>query len=75
METIQKLAKMIDHSLLHPTMTDHEMKEGCLIARHYDVASVCIKPYSVKALINGWRVRRLRLVRSSDFRTAIVRFG
>lgn len=51
METIQKLAKMIDHSLLHPTMTDHEMKEGCLIARHYDVASVCIKPYSVKAAV------------------------
>lgn len=45
---VQELAKMIDHSLLHPTMTDHELKEGCEIAKKYKVASVCIKPYAVK---------------------------
>lgn len=39
---------MIDHSLLHPTMTDRELREGCRIARKYRVASVCIKPYAVK---------------------------
>ncbi|MBN1466143.1 deoxyribose-phosphate aldolase [candidate division KSB1 bacterium] len=39
---------MIDHSLLHPTMTDEQLREGCEIARQYDVASVCIKPYAVK---------------------------
>ncbi len=44
-----KLAKMIDHSLLHPTMTDRDLKEGCSLARKYNVASVCIKPYGVKA--------------------------
>lgn len=43
-----QLAKMIDHSLLHPTMTDRELEEGCAIAARYDVASVCIKPYFVK---------------------------
>lgn len=43
-----EIAKMIDHSLLHPTMTDQKMKEGCEIAVKYDVASVCIKPYSVR---------------------------
>ncbi len=42
-----ELAKMIDHSLLHPTLTDRELREGCRIARLYDVASVCIKPYAV----------------------------
>jgi deoxyribose-phosphate aldolase len=42
------LAKMIDHSLLHPTMTDRELEEGCKIAAKYGVASVCIKPYYVK---------------------------
>jgi deoxyribose-phosphate aldolase len=43
-----ELAKMIDHSLLHPTMTDRELEEGCRLAAEYDVASVCIKPYAVK---------------------------
>jgi deoxyribose-phosphate aldolase len=43
-----EIAKMIDHSLLHPAMTDKELKEGCLLAVKYNVASVCIKPYAVK---------------------------
>jgi deoxyribose-phosphate aldolase len=46
--TLQDIAKMIDHSLLNPKMTDTEMEEGCGIAIKYDVASVCIKPYYVK---------------------------
>jgi len=45
--TLQALAKMIDHSLLHPTMTDAEILSGCEIARRYDVATVCVKPYAV----------------------------
>jgi deoxyribose-phosphate aldolase len=44
--TLRDLAKMIDHSLLHPTMTDRELEEGCRLARKHDVASVCIKPYA-----------------------------
>lgn len=46
--TYEELAKMIDHSLLHPTMTDQELEDGCRIAAKYRVASVCIKPYAVK---------------------------
>lgn len=42
------LAKMIDHSLLHPTMTDRELEDGCALAAKYQVASVCIKPYYVR---------------------------
>lgn len=45
----EDLAKMIDHSLLHPTMTDRELAAGCRLARKYKVASVCIKPYAVRA--------------------------
>jgi deoxyribose-phosphate aldolase len=50
MEAISKLeiAKMIDHSLLHPTMDDQTLREGIELARKYNVASVCIKPYAVK---------------------------
>ena len=46
--TYQQLAKLIDHSLLHPTMTDRELEDGCKLAARYDVAAVCIKPYYVK---------------------------
>ncbi len=46
--TYEELAKMIDHSLLHPTMTDQELEDGCKLAARYGVASVCIKPYAVK---------------------------
>ena len=42
------LARMIDHSLLHPTMTDADLEAGCKLAAQYQVASVCIKPYAVK---------------------------
>ncbi|HSI13578.1 MAG TPA: deoxyribose-phosphate aldolase [Chthoniobacter sp.] len=45
--TYAELAGMIDHALLHPTMTDAEMRTGCELARKYAVASVCIKPYAV----------------------------
>ncbi len=47
--TLTALAKMIDHSLLHPTMTDEAISKGCELARRYDVATVCVKPYSILA--------------------------
>jgi deoxyribose-phosphate aldolase len=46
--TYAELTKMIDHSLLHPTMTDQELEDGCRLAAKYQVASVCIKPYAVQ---------------------------
>jgi deoxyribose-phosphate aldolase len=46
--TLADLARMFDHSLLQPTLTDAELERGCLLAREYAVASVCIKPYAVK---------------------------
>ena len=49
--TYSELAKMIDHSLLHPTMTDKDLEEGCAIAAKYEVASVCIKPYAVRRAV------------------------
>jgi deoxyribose-phosphate aldolase len=44
---IEAIAKMIDHSLLHPTMTDEDLEKGLQQAIHYKTASVCIKPYAV----------------------------
>ncbi len=39
------IAKMIDHSLLNPSLTVTELEEGCALAIRYNVASVCILPY------------------------------
>ena len=41
------LAKMIDHSLLHPTMTDAQLDAGCGLAACFDAATACVKPYYV----------------------------
>jgi deoxyribose-phosphate aldolase len=49
--TYADLAKMIDHSLLQPVMTDAELEQGCRLAREYNVASVCIKPYAVRQAV------------------------
>jgi deoxyribose-phosphate aldolase len=46
--TYEDLAGMIDHSLLQPTMTDRDLREGCDVAMTYRVASVCVKPYAVR---------------------------
>ncbi len=47
----QQLAKMIDHSILHPTHTDADLERECAIAAKYNVASVCVKPYAVSKAV------------------------
>ncbi len=44
---IADLARMIDHSALHPTMTDRELEGHCATAREQGCASICVKPYAV----------------------------
>lgn len=54
------IAKMIDHSLLNPILTQVELDSGCRLAVAYDVASVCILPYSLRRcveLLSGSTVR------------------
>lgn len=43
--TVAELAKMIDHSLLHPTLTDASLDEGLALSRAHAVATACVKPY------------------------------
>lgn len=50
------IAKMVDHSLLNPTLNFEQLENGCRLAKAYDVASVCILPYALKrctALLEG----------------------
>ncbi|MEM9588697.1 MAG: deoxyribose-phosphate aldolase [Planctomycetota bacterium] len=39
------IAKMLDHSLLNPTMNTDDFESGLALAKAFDVASVCIQPY------------------------------
>jgi deoxyribose-phosphate aldolase len=55
----ESIAKMFDHSLLNPTLTDRELEEGCKLAILYSAASVCTLPYSLRRcaeLLNGTTV-------------------
>ena len=42
--SVAQVAKMIDHSLLRPELTQDEIRQGCALAARYDVASVCVRP-------------------------------
>ena len=60
MKDFTPITRLIDHSLLHPAMTDQEIMQGCEIAKKYKVASVCVKPYAVsmaKKLLEGCEVK------------------
>jgi deoxyribose-phosphate aldolase len=60
--TYEQIAKMIDHSLLNPTLAASALEDGCRLALKYDVASVCILPYYLK--------RCAELLRGSDVKAS-----
>jgi len=41
------IARMIDHSLLRPDLTQDDIVKGCEVAKKYGVASVCCTPSDV----------------------------
>lgn len=58
--TYPEISKMIDHSLLNPTLTESDLEAGCRLALAYDVASVCIMPFALRRcadLLRGSTVR------------------
>ena len=63
--TCEQIAKMIDHALLRPTMTDQDLEEGCQIALSCDVAAVCIKPYYLRQcakILEGSTVKAITVI-------------
>ncbi|MGD2174634.1 MAG: deoxyribose-phosphate aldolase [Candidatus Brocadiaceae bacterium] len=64
MDKVTEIAKMIDHSLLHPALTDAELGEGCELAMRCNCATVCVKPYAVKMAA--------RILAGSDVRVGTV---
>jgi len=51
MNKIKELAKMIDHSILHPSLSDADLIQQCEIAKKYGVFLVCVKPYAVRQAV------------------------
>jgi deoxyribose-phosphate aldolase len=62
--TCHDIAKMIDHSLLRPELTEDDIRNGCKIALKYDVATVCCNPSDV--------VLVAKLLAGSDVKTTTV---
>lgn len=60
--TYLDIAKMIDHSLLNPTLSAAELEQGCRLALRYDTGSVCIMPYYLR--------RCAGLLRGSDVKAS-----
>jgi deoxyribose-phosphate aldolase len=60
--TYRDIAKMIDHSLLTPTLAESDLDDGCRLALQYDVASVCIMPYCLR--------RCAEILKGSDVRAS-----
>lgn len=46
--TYAQLAKVIDHSLLKPELTEQDVVDGCILAAKYNTATVCVKPCHVR---------------------------
>lgn len=45
--SLASIAKSIDHSLLHPSMSDAAIDEGLRLCRDLKTATACVKPYSI----------------------------
>ncbi len=59
------IARMIDHSLLRPELTQEDIRKGCKVARKYKVASVCCAPADVamvKKLLHGSDVKTTTVI-------------
>ncbi len=46
-QTLADIARTIDHSLLHPTLSDDDLKKGCELSKSCGTATACVKPYHV----------------------------
>jgi deoxyribose-phosphate aldolase len=62
--TCHDIAKMIDHSLLRPELTEDDIRKGCKVAVKYDTATVCCSPCDV-ALV-------AKLLEGSDVKATTV---
>jgi deoxyribose-phosphate aldolase len=53
--TYDALAKLIDHSLVRPELTEDQVRDGCDLAARYGVASVSVRPSDIDLAIRALR--------------------
>lgn len=53
--TYEDMARLIDHSLVRPELTDDEVRDGCELADRYGVASVAVRPSDVDIAVRALR--------------------
>jgi deoxyribose-phosphate aldolase len=51
--TRQELALLIDHSVLHPEATEHEVCAGAELVREWQIAFYCVQPLWVKVAVEA----------------------
>ena len=44
---VTEIAQLLDHTVIHPTATMEDMKAGIELAKKYNVAAICVKPYAI----------------------------
>lgn len=49
--SVEALAKMLDHTLLRPELTEQQVGAGCELAKRYQVASVTVRPCDVDVAV------------------------
>jgi deoxyribose-phosphate aldolase len=62
--TVEKLAKMIDHTVLKPETTTAKIKQLCDEAKIYEFAAVCINPIHVPYAVE--------LLQGTDVKVCVV---
>jgi deoxyribose-phosphate aldolase len=59
--TYEALAKMIDHSLVRPELTEDQVREGCDLAASYNVTSVSVRPSDIEIAVRALRGTEVRV--------------
>ena len=62
--TVQEVAATIDHAVLKPNQTDDDIRSNVLLAKKWNVASLCVRPSDVKLTAS--------LLKDSDVKTSCV---
>ncbi|NPV85226.1 MAG: deoxyribose-phosphate aldolase [Anaerolineae bacterium] len=65
--TVADIAKMVDHSLLRPTLTDAEFDEGIELVKKYRCATVMVAPYDVTKAVQALKGSGIMVSTVVDF--------
>lgn len=64
---VEDIARMVDHSLLRPTLTDEEFNEGVELVKKYRCATVMVAPYDVPRAVEQLQGTGIQVSTVIDF--------